>query len=58
MKNTRSKKLNKAVHTICDFNAVKLTRTNNETSTIGDTDTTVTFTILTTTINTSHVAKG
>lgn len=55
MKNLRSKKLNKKVNTICDFNRGNLWGSFSETTPAETDPTTVTATIVLTTINT-HLA--
>jgi hypothetical protein len=58
MKNNKVKKLNKSVNTIYDYNAVPSTRGGRENQGGDSTDTTVTWTIMTTTINTGQNGKG
>lgn len=55
MKNLRSKKLNKTVQTVCDFNRVNQWSSLSDTRPVETDPTTVTATIVLTTINT-HMA--
>jgi hypothetical protein len=58
MKNIRSKKLNKTVNTVCDFNRGNLAHLFDGTTTPTETDpTTATVTIIITTANTGIKAK-
>jgi hypothetical protein len=57
MKNIQSKKLNKKINTICDFNAVPSQRSFGETDPPTGTDPTNTTILTITTVNTGIAAK-